>query len=80
MVFVYVIKSAINGNLYVGIAKNISNRLKEHKNGKSRYTKGLRPWQLVYFEEHPDWSAAREREKYFKSGSGKEKLKLMLSS
>jgi len=80
MIKLYVIRSEKNADLYVGICKDVDARLKDHERGKNRYTKGLRPWKLVLTEEFPDWSSARVREKYFKSGSGKEFLKKMLAS
>jgi predicted GIY-YIG superfamily endonuclease len=79
MIYLYVIKSEVNGDLYVGICKDVDNRLKEHDFGKNRYTKGLRPWKLVHKEEFIDWSTARHQEKYYKSGSGKEYLKKFLA-
>jgi hypothetical protein len=33
---------------------------------------------VIHTEEFPDWKAAREKEKYYKSGVGKEYLKRML--
>ncbi len=71
----YVIRSLINQNLYVGICKDIRRRLKEHNKGKNRYTKGLVPWELVYEEEFVNWQTARDKEKYYKSGVGKAYLK-----
>jgi hypothetical protein len=35
---------------------------------------------LVLVEEFEDWKKAREKEKHYKSGFGKEKLKEMLAS
>ncbi len=78
MIYLYVLQSEVNGNLYVGICKNLTNRLREHNGGKNRYTKGLRPWEIVYSEKFPDWSSARKMEKYYKSGVGKEELKRKL--
>jgi putative endonuclease len=78
MIYLYVIKSEVNGNLYVGICKDITKRLNEHAHGKNKYTKGLRPWKLVHSEEFPNWTLAREKEKYYKSGVGKEYLKRIL--
>jgi putative endonuclease len=78
MIFLYIIKSETVGELYVGICKDIENRVREHNKGKNRYTKGLRPWKIVHSEQFPDWQTAREKEKYYKSGSGKERLKEML--
>lgn len=79
MITLYVIQSEVNGELYVGICKDLENRLGEHANGKNRYTKGLRPWKLVRQKAYPDWSTARVKEKYYKSGSGKEALKRLLA-
>jgi putative endonuclease len=78
MITVYAIKSETNGDIYVGMAKDAEKRLKEHNAGKNRYTKGLRPWKIIYRETHPNWEEARKREKYFKSGTGKEFLKSMV--
>jgi putative endonuclease len=75
IIYLYIIRSSINGDLYVGICKDLDRRIKEHNTGKNRYTKGLRPWILVLKEVFPDWKTAREKEKYYKSGSGKEELK-----
>ena len=79
-VIVYVLKSEKNDDLYVGVAYDPQNRLKEHNGGKNRYTKGLRPWVIIHSETFPDWKSARVREKYLKSGVGKEFLKKQLSS
>jgi predicted GIY-YIG superfamily endonuclease len=79
MITVYAIQSQLNREIYVGIAKNAEVRLKEHNGGKNRYTKGLRPWIIIYRELYPDWESARKREKYLKSGVGKEFLKSLAS-
>ena len=73
--YVYVLKSNLYGSFYVGISQNPHKRLKEHNAGMSKYTKGRRPYKLVYIEVCPNRQFAREREKYYKSGSGRERLK-----
>ncbi len=78
MVWVYALKSGKDGTLYVGITEDTERRLKEHNLGKATYTKGHRPWVLVYREMATDWPAARKREKYLKNGVGKEWLKAAL--
>ena len=75
MKFVYVLKSEKSDLFYVGITINIENRLKEHNQGKSKFTKGHLPWKLIYFEESEDGKSARKREKYLKSTAGKRWLK-----
>ncbi|RYF86209.1 MAG: GIY-YIG nuclease family protein [Chitinophagaceae bacterium] len=78
MIYVYAIKSAVNAEIYVGIAKDADRRLKDHNAGKNRYTKGLMPWVTLYRVLQPDWEAARKREKYLKSGVGKEFLRSLV--
>jgi len=79
MYIVYVIKSEKDGRLYVGFTENLARRTKEHNAGKTKSTKGYRPWALVYKEEVTERSLARKREKYLKSGCGKEFLKNIMA-
>lgn len=72
---VYALRSELNGMVYVGFSDNLERRLKEHNAGKSKFTKGYRPWSLVYSELVNSRLEARQREKYLKSGVGKEWLK-----
>ena len=82
MVEVYVIESLSNQVWYTGMALNAERRLNEHNAGKSRFTKGHRPWKLIYTEPHKDWAEARPREKYLKTSTGKKWLrgKLLIES
>ena len=68
----------MNNDIYVGMALSAEKRLKEHNGGRNRYTKGLRPWRLIRVEKFPNWEQGRIREKYLKSGIGKEFLKSMV--
>ena len=72
---VYAIKSLIDSRIYVGLTENIERRLEEHNKGKTRSTKGYRPWVLIFKEEVKTRISARKLEKYYKSGCGKEFLK-----
>lgn len=71
----YVIKSLDRNYVYVGISINVSHRLDEHNSGKNRTTKPYRPFRLIHKEQMKDRKSARQREKWFKSGEGKEFLK-----
>jgi putative endonuclease len=51
MVYVYVIESITDAIWYTGIALSVDNRLKEHNGGKNRFTKGHRPWKIIYTEQ-----------------------------
>ena len=75
MIYVYVLRSELDGRVYVGITKDISRRLKEHNRGKTKSTKGFIPWVLLFYEIKSDYQSARNREKYLKSGFGKQWIK-----
>jgi len=48
MYIVYVIKSKVDGRLYVGFTENLDRRIKEHNAGNTKSTKGYIPWTLVF--------------------------------
>ncbi|RZJ82556.1 MAG: GIY-YIG nuclease family protein [Flavobacterium sp.] len=73
--YVYAIKSEVDGRIYVGFSLDVEKRLKQHNAGKTKSTKGYRPWRLIFTEEVLSRIAARAIEKYYKSGIGKDFLK-----
>lgn len=77
MIIVYAIKSLSRSYIYVGMTNDLSRRLAEHNNGENRSTKAFRPFVLIFSEEFPDRISARIKEKYLKSGIGKEFLKAL---
>ncbi len=78
MFIVYAIKSEKGGRIYVGMCAEVNVRLKQHNNGNTKSTKGFKPWKLIYTEEVVSRVEARKREKYLKSGIGKEFLKSLV--
>jgi len=79
MFHVYVLQSARDGSHYVGSCCNITRRLGEHNSGTSSYTKGRRPWNVIYTEQFGTRSEAMKRERFLKSGKGRIELKAILS-
>ena len=65
--YVYIIKSLKDGSYYVGSTHDLDARIQRHNQGRSKYTKAKRPWQLTFYEEHPDRSSAMKREYEIKS-------------
>ncbi|MFH0806185.1 MAG: GIY-YIG nuclease family protein [Candidatus Brennerbacteria bacterium] len=70
MVWVYVICGK-NKFRYVGITKNLEERFRRHNHGRTPSTKPYKPFRLFYKEEFLDYKAARIREKFLKSGTGR---------
>jgi len=74
MYYIYVIRSKIDSRLYKGITNDLDRRIKERNTGKNKSTKAYKPWELVYFEKVDSSVEARNREKFFKSGIGRDFL------
>jgi len=78
MFYVYVLKS-YEGFHYTGMTADLEKRLVEHNEKKlSFWTKRGTEWKLVYKEEYPTKSEALKREKWLKSGVGREYLQNIL--
>ncbi len=76
---VYVLKSEHDLKRYIGVTNNLKERIFEHQSGLVKSTKNRRPLRLVYTEEYENKSEALAREKFFKSGQGREYLKTVLN-
>ena len=74
MVVVYVLRSLTNGKRYVGISDNLERRLREHQKAGSTVKKLLGSFELLQKEEFLTYGTARIREKFLKSGRGREWL------
>ena len=73
--FAYALRSQRDGWLYIGMTSDLQRRIKEHNSGYNRSTRGRAPFDLLYTEECESRSTARQREKFLKSGKGRELLR-----
>lgn len=71
----YILKSEKYKKSYVGCTDNIERRLAEHNKGKGFYTRKFKPWVLLKTEEFTNYKKARQKEKFYKSGVGRQELK-----
>ena len=78
MCYVYAINSLKRNYIYVGMTGDPERRIGQHQDGKERTTAPYRPFQVLVIEEFTTRIEARKREKYLKSGIGKEWIKKML--
>jgi len=75
--YVYILKCG-DGTLYTGWTNNLEDRLTAHREGRgAKYTRGRRPLDLVYTEEHPSKSEAAKREYQIKSMTRRQKERLI---
>ena len=78
--YVYVLKSEVGDSWYIGYTEDIENRIQQHNNGESLYTKRKIPWRIIYYEVSFDKYDAIAREKYLKTGMGRRYLKNRLKN
>ncbi|MDP4666351.1 MAG: GIY-YIG nuclease family protein [Flavobacteriaceae bacterium] len=77
MHYVYAISSLNHNYIYVGLTIDLAKRVKRHNDGREKTTRFYRPFELIFSEICETRIEARLREKYWKSGIGKEKLRLL---
>ncbi len=75
MYYVYALKSLMRKYIYVGLTDNIQRRMVEHNGEKEKTTRAYAPFKAILIEKYDSRVEARKREKYLKSGAGKEYLK-----
>ena len=75
MHYVYVLRSLKDSKKYIGYTENLDRRLHEHESGMVKSTRYRRPIELIYKESFKDKTDALKKEKFFKSGKGREFLK-----
>ncbi len=71
MITVYVLQGVTRR--YVGITNDLERRLKEHASS-SHSGKLIGSFKILHVEQFPDYATARIREKFLKSGRGREWL------
>ncbi|WP_256484322.1 GIY-YIG nuclease family protein [Mucilaginibacter flavidus] len=78
MFYVYVLLSEQYGRRYIGMSNDFEKRLIQHNAGYTKSTKAYRPWKIVYTESFDTLLEAVNREKYLKTGVGREFLDRVL--
>ncbi len=78
--YVYILFSLKDKKLYTGYSDNLKNRVTDHLKGNVRATKGRRPLILIHYEAFTNLKDAKTREKFLKSGFGRNQLKKALQN
>lgn len=78
--YVYILYSYKDGKFYIGFTNNLKKRLTEHANGKVMSTKNRLPLKLIHYEYFINRKDAEAREKFLKSGYGRQQFKEILKN
>ena len=77
---VYILFSQKDHLWYTGYTSKLKERIKDHNSGKTTSTSSRVPLILIFCEFYLFKQDALNREKYFKTSSGKRALKFMLNT
>ena len=74
--YIYILTNKTNSVLYVGVTKDLTKRMQQHKTGyfKNSFTSKYKVTKLVYYEEFISIQDAIRREKQLKAGSRQKKI------
>lgn len=76
MFYVYMLKSKLYNQFYVGSTKDLKKRFQDHNDGEEISTKRYKPWFLLYYEAYISEKLARVREQRLKhNGNALRELK-----
>ncbi|MBU2539997.1 GIY-YIG nuclease family protein [Patescibacteria group bacterium] len=78
MYYVYILHSKKDNRLYIGRTDNLKRRIAEHKRGSVISTKNRLPIELIFYEAFLSNKDSTTREKYLKSGFGRQQLKFLI--
>lgn len=74
----YILDSSSNRKTYVGHTSNFNQRFFEHNAGKVKAARAYKPWKLLYKEIFLTLKEAKDRERYWKTGGGRRKLRKII--
>jgi len=75
----YVLRSRTTLRFYTGSTSDFDHRFEQHNQDQSASTKHRGPWEVVHREDFATLAEAVRRERYLKTGKGREELKRLLA-
>jgi putative endonuclease len=76
MITLYVLRGKTIAKRYIGITNDLHRRVGEHRSGCTKGGQILGEFEVIHIESFADHRAARVREKFLKSGKGREWLNI----
>jgi len=78
--YVYILQSKNDGELYIGCTNDLKKRFKEHNSGAVFSTKLKKPYRIIHYETFLNKKDAFLREKWFKTGWGRNQVQKILEN
>jgi putative endonuclease len=80
MFYCYILYSKKTRRNYIGSCQDLVDRIGRHNRGESKATKHGIPWELIRVERFLTRREALARERYYKTGRGRDELKKYLKT
>ena len=77
MYYVYILLNQAKTRTYTGVAKDVEKRLEQHNSGRVKSSRPYRPYKTIHLELFETLKEARHKEKFYKTTTGRRKLKEM---
>src|SRR6202030_3376925 len=74
MFYCYVLESKKTGRRYVGSCEDLAARVERYNSGRVAATKDGIPWVLLHYEGASTRGETLKRERYYKTGRGRDEL------
>ncbi|OFZ22178.1 MAG: hypothetical protein A3D92_12160 [Bacteroidetes bacterium RIFCSPHIGHO2_02_FULL_44_7] len=80
MYYVYILLNEAKTRTYTGIADDVNKRLALHNAGRVKASQPYRPYKIIHTESFETLKEARQKEKFYKSTTGRRRIKEMFFS
>jgi putative endonuclease len=77
MHYVYILLNEAKTRTYTGVADDVNKRLALHNAGRVKASRPYRPYNIIHTEAFETPKEARQKEKFYKSTTGRRRIKEM---
>jgi len=77
MFYLYILLNKDKARTYTGVTEDINKRLAEHNSGKVKSSAPYRPYKVIYTESFETLVEARQKERFYKTTTGRRQMKAM---
>tara|TARA_B100000315_G_C14566491_1_gene583239 strand:+ start:62 stop:343 length:282 start_codon:yes stop_codon:yes gene_type:complete len=78
MYHVYILLNEAKTRTYTGVTDDVNKRLRDHNAGKVKSSRPYRPYKIIHSESFATLSEARQKEKFYKTTTGRRRLREIL--
>ena len=77
MYYVYILLNEAKTRTYTGVTNDVIKRLAMHNAGRVKASRSYRPYKIIHTESFETLKEARQKEKFYKSATGRRRIKEM---